>query len=237
MVLEEVKDKIVPSKKNWKHELLVIVIAWIGHLFLSLLYATFRKKIINQKHLEEAEKLSSSGCYLLAMWHHHILTMTICYRSIPLMVMSSQSKDGDYISGVLHKFGWKTARGSSSKRGKEALEEMIARLSDKNQDISGILTIDGPRGPLYKVKRGIIEIARRAQVPIVPYAPINDRYWEANSWDKFRIPKPFSRFVCAYGRPIVVKEKINEDEMVELREEVKNSLFELEKTTRENYFS
>jgi lysophospholipid acyltransferase (LPLAT)-like uncharacterized protein len=115
----------------------------------------------------------------------------------------SRSQDGDPVSYLCTRLGHMAVRGSSKKRGKdkggrEAKDEMIEVLKT---GLPGAVTVDGPSGPAFEVKNGIIEMARRAGVPVVPYYPEPARYWSFNTWDRFRLPKPFSKIYVYYGAP------------------------------------
>jgi lysophospholipid acyltransferase (LPLAT)-like uncharacterized protein len=115
--------------------------------------------------------------------------------------MISQSSDGEFIARVANLTGWQTIRGSSSKDGKKALRQMIQVLK------SGRLAahiVDGPRGPAGIVKRGAINIAQDADAMIVPAYAIAGKAWHFNSWDRFFIPKPFSKVAIRYGEMIRV---------------------------------
>jgi hypothetical protein len=117
--------------------------------------------------------------------------------------MISQSSDGEFIAGVANLTGWNTVRGSSSKGGEKAMHEMIQSLK------SGMLAahiVDGPRGPSGIVKRGAITIAQEADAAMVPVYAVAKKAWHFNSWDRFFIPKPFSKVIILYGR-IVKAEK------------------------------
>lgn len=88
------------------------------------------------------------------------------------------------------------------------MEEMTGYLID---GLPGAVTVDGPKGPAKKVKPGIIVMAQKANIPIVPYAPLARSFWEFNSWDKFRLPKPFSLIDVYYGEPIDVSKMTMEE--------------------------
>ncbi len=84
------------------------------------------------------------------------------------------------------------------------MEEMIGVLKT---GIPGAVTVDGPKGPAKEVKPGIIAMAKKSDTAIIPYAPIAQSYWEFNSWDKFRLPKPFSIIDIHYGEPLIIGEE------------------------------
>ena len=146
------------------------------------------------------------------------------------IVIISKSKDAAPVAFVCKKLGHITARGSSrrngvEKGGKEALEEMVEYLK---QGFAGAITVDGPKGPAFKVKPGIISIAQKANTTIVPYVIELSSYWQFKSWDKFRLPKPFSKVLISYGAPIDVSDKsIDFSEYQRLIEESLNTQSEI----------
>jgi lysophospholipid acyltransferase (LPLAT)-like uncharacterized protein len=111
--------------------------------------------------------------------------------------MISRSKDGDLISGVANRTGWHTPRGSSSRGGREALGNMIVHLKLYK---FGAHILDGPRGPIGKVKPGIIKMAYKTGTRIVPFHVEASHAWYFNSWDRFMLPKPFSAVKIIFGK-------------------------------------
>jgi lysophospholipid acyltransferase (LPLAT)-like uncharacterized protein len=113
--------------------------------------------------------------------------------------MISQSKDGKIVAGVAKRSGWNAVRGSSSKGGTLALKNMIANL--KKSKLSGHI-VDGPRGPSGVVKPGVIRLAFATNAVIVPFYISAENSWHFNSWDKFLLPKPFSKVVLRFDKMI-----------------------------------
>jgi lysophospholipid acyltransferase (LPLAT)-like uncharacterized protein len=118
------------------------------------------------------------------------------YKRFNPCIMISQSKDGDIIAPVAKLTGWHVARGSSSRGGKNAMEEMIEALEN---NCVGANIIDGPRGPIGKVKPGAVRMAQRSGAVLVPCVVIPESAWFFNSWDRFFIPKPLSRITIKFG--------------------------------------
>ena len=127
-------------------------------------------------------------------WHNRILVVPSVYRRFCVgrdaVILTSASKDGAIIEGVMARFGLRCVRGSSSRRGGAAMRELITGV-EAGFDIA--ITPDGPRGPVYKLGPGPIKLAQVTGAPVVPIHIHYSRYWELRSWDRFRIPKPFSR--------------------------------------------
>ena len=143
----------------------------------------------------------------------------------------SRSRDGDPVAFLCEHLGHVAVRGSSKKRGvdkggREAKDEMIERLKAGSP---GAITVDGPSGPVFEVKPGVIEMARRAAVPIVPYVTIPARCWIFNSWDRFRLPKPFSKIHVYYGAPYLVPPETTFEDFARHQAEVGRQLQALDR--------
>jgi len=110
--------------------------------------------------------------------------------------MISQSKDGEIVAKIALRSGWNVVRGSSSKGGMEALKKMITNLKE-NKLAAHI--VDGPKGPPGIVKPGVIRLAHATNAVIVPFSVSADKAWYFNSWDKFLLPKPFSKVILRFG--------------------------------------
>lgn len=157
-------------------------------VLLNLLIGTLRIKYNNrpQKH--------SKSVYIF--WHSKMLLGWWLFKNKKYSALVSQSKDGEILTKVLEKWGYKVLRGSSSKGGKEALNDLIME-SDEN---SVVLTPDGPRGPANVLKNGALIISNRSNIPIVPVKiTFKKKKILSKSWDKFEIPYPFSECEVHFG--------------------------------------
>lgn len=172
-------------------------------LFISFIYrfnriysGTFRLKIENEKAwLDHLEK---GGSVLLCAWHQQFFSAIRhfqVYSKYSPGIMISRSKDGAIVAGVARRTGWRPIRGSSSRGGKAALKRMIRHL--RATQLSGHI-VDGPRGPAGVVKSGVIRMAQVSGAAIVPFYITADRYWIFNSWDRFLLPKPFSKVTLRF---------------------------------------
>ena len=123
--------------------------------------------------------------------------------------MISASRDGELISRVAGFFGYVPIRGSSSRGGKEAAQEMVAALQAGRRCA---ITPDGPRGPRRELKMGVVQLAKMTGSPVVPFGFAVERGWRLRSWDQFIVPKPFSKAVFVYGEPILVSTQNDEIE-------------------------
>jgi hypothetical protein len=163
------------------------IIYWITSSYC----ATFRLSIINEESWRKY--LDEGGRVLLCTWHQQFFSAIRYgkkYRKYHPTLMASKSLDGEIATGVGRQIGWYPVRGSSSRDGGFALKEMADRL--KKYGLA-ILLLDGPRGPAGIVKPGVIKLAQAADAVIVPGYVQVEKAWYFNSWDKFMLPKPFSR--------------------------------------------
>ena len=123
-------------------------------------------------------------------WHRTVVPCAWLFRGRKIAVMTSSSFDGEYIARIIEKLGFRAVRGSSTRGGAAALLGMHKEIE---QGRMVAFTIDGPRGPVYVAKPGPVLLARNMQVPIVAFHVAPREAWVLKSWDRFLIPKPFSR--------------------------------------------
>lgn len=148
--------------------------------------------------------LEGGGKAVIPLWHQRffgLLSYAKRFRSRRPLVMISRSRDGEFIADVVERIGLEPVRGSSSRGGREALREVLVRLKERSMAAHAV---DGPRGPKGVVKAGVIEMARLSGAKIVPVYVSMSRAWRAKSWDRFMIPKPFSRVLIRWGDPFAV---------------------------------
>ena len=158
-----------------------------------------RKTWINWHVLEVMERRGEP--YIMCVWHNNLLVFAHLLRGRSLGAMISRSKDGDQIAWILSHLGFVPVRGSSSTGGAMALRDMIRQLRKGN---NVIFTPDGPRGPRYALQAGAVRLAAHTGHPIVPLCISAPRAWEAGSWDRMKLPKPFSRIAVMAGTPLYI---------------------------------
>ncbi len=146
--------------------------------------------------------LKNGGAVLLCTWHQQFFSAIRHFQNYKVFnpcIMISRSSDGEIVAGVAKRSGWNTIRGSSSKGGKEALKKMIANFKEAKLAVH---IVDGPKGPSGIVKAGIIRLAHVTHAVIVPFYVSAEKAWYFNSWDKFLLPKPFSKVRLGFGKMI-----------------------------------
>ncbi len=171
----------------------------LAALLIRALRRTVRFRVHGREVIERYA--AETQQYVHVFWHAHILLMVYSYVGPQLVFMISRSRDGEMIARTVERFGYVLARGSSSAGAVPAMRELF-RAVRQGHDIG--FTPDGPRGPSRKVQPGCIVAAQHFGLPIVPVALGASRAWKLRSWDRFVIPKPFSRVLLAYGEPLTV---------------------------------
>lgn len=191
----------------------------IAELFMRTLHLTLRTRHINSAGIE---RMNADGTpYIVAFWHCHILMAVFCRHRKPITVMISQHRDGEMIATTIERFGIGTARGSSTRGGMTALREMI-RLVEQGERIA--ITPDGPRGPRCIAQIGVVTAAQMTGAPVIPLAFIAEHKKRLRSWDRFEIPRPFSRGVYIYGDPIHVPRELTEEQVEACRLEIERKM-------------
>ena len=159
---------------------------------------------------------------ILTFWHDRVFASLYFWRHRRIVVMTSQSFDGEYIARFIQRFGEGAARGSSTRGGKTALAAMerLVRLG-----YPAAFTIDGPKGPRYVAKMGSVLLAMKTGHPILPFTITARRYWEAKgSWDRAQAPLPFTRARVDIAPPIYVPPDADERLLETKRDELQRSL-------------
>jgi lysophospholipid acyltransferase (LPLAT)-like uncharacterized protein len=157
------------------------------------------------------------------LWHNRLAISMVVHRRHPrkLAALVSASKDGALLAAVLRTFGVEQVRGSSSRRGPQALLELASR-AELGYDLA--VTPDGPKGPRYFVQMGVIALAQVTGLPIIPVTCNTQRKICLRSWDGFQIPLPFSRCELILNEPILVPREACEVRREELRAELETCL-------------
>jgi lysophospholipid acyltransferase (LPLAT)-like uncharacterized protein len=199
-------------------------VGWLGAGLLRALGATWRTRTVGAEH-EEACRTSGGG-FLYAFWHGNLLPLAYLRRRRGVVVLVSQNRDGEYITQVIHREGFRTVRGSSSRGGFRSLIEM-SRLGQAGTPLA--ITPDGPRGPRHRAQPGVLLLAQRAGVPILPTAVGAWPRRRLDSWDRFLIPAPFARVVMGFGRPLSLPGELDAETLIaRWTEPVERALTDLE---------
>lgn len=195
------------------------VLAFIGWLLISLWCRTVRTVFVNR---EVPLGLKAEGKNIIyAFWHGRQFLLYHNHRNKGIVIPASESRDGEIQAGILRRFGYSVVRGSSKRKGSQALLGLVEGLRS-GRDIA--LAVDGPRGPLYEVKQGVTYLAGKLDKVIVPVSSSAKRFRILERiWDKYLLPLPFTRGVIVYGAPISVR-GTSEEELEARRRELEEAL-------------
>lgn len=198
-----------------------------GLMILKVLSATYRLRMVDPQN--ESRTLAKDGSIIYASWHQRFFPgITFFATRKPIAILISQSRDGELMARVVNILGWEAVRGSSSKGGSEGLQQLkhLARSGCKIGHI-----VDGPKGPFGVIKPGLLRIAQVSGMAIVPTITSSERHLTFKSWDRFMVPKPFSRVVIRFGEPIVIPSDLDENAFEEQRLFIERRMRELYEDT------
>jgi lysophospholipid acyltransferase (LPLAT)-like uncharacterized protein len=213
---------VVPHKPKWYQRLAARLIYAATRAVSATIRYEWRDTtgLIKDKGREPA---------IFCVWHNRLALCLEVYRDYVcgvgrdarMAAMVSASKDGGLLARVLELNGVQPARGSTSRRGRQALLELIT-WSERGYDLA--ITPDGPRGPCYVVQDGVISLAQLSGQPIVPVSYHLNWKIRVKSWDRFQIPLPFTRCQVSLAEPIRVPRDASEEEREKLRQELEQRL-------------
>ena len=179
----------------WKR-LQVALIAALGYPLIALLGSTLRWKV---EGLEHSEAIVRSGHQpVMAFWHGRILPATYYFRNRGIVVITSENFDGEWIARIIERFGYGTARGSSTRGARRATRQLL-RAMKAGRPVG--FTLDGPKGPACVAQPGAVWLAGATGNPVLPFHLEASSAWTVNSWDRTQVPKPFSTVALVVGPP------------------------------------
>jgi lysophospholipid acyltransferase (LPLAT)-like uncharacterized protein len=181
------------------------LISAAGYPFVAALGATFRWRADGAERYQQV--IDGGRQPIMAFWHGRILPATVYFRRRGIVVITSENFDGEWIAGIIERFGYGTARGSTS-RG--AVKALVQLKRDMAAGKPAAFTLDGPRGSAQVAQPGAIWLAKATGNPILPFHIESDRHWTARSWDRTQIPKPWSNVAIAIGEPLEIDRDLDE---------------------------
>ena len=216
---------VVPNQPRWFQRLG----AWIVYAVVQSISATIRYKLDDASGHFEGQ---SPGPTIFCVWHNRLaLCLKIYYLfgrsrnpTAGMAAMVSASKDGAFLAAVLERFKVQPVRGSTSRRGPQALRELTT-WAERGYDLA--ITPDGPRGPRYVVQEGVISLAQLTGLPILPTSYFLSWKYRPKTWDRFQIPLPFARCHVRVAKPIHVPREATDEERERLRSKLEGTLKEL----------
>lgn len=201
-----------------------LILALVPRLVWALLWIvgmTWRYEVIAEEGVVPVRIGQKAGGEIYCFWHQCVLPTALYYRRTHAVILISRSFDGELIARTLRLFGFGAVRGSSSRAGGEGLLG-LKRVIEGGRP--AIFTADGPRGPRFQTKIGPIKLAQMTGAPIGAFHFQPQRAWVVNSWDRFLVPKPFTRIVVSWAQGTRVPADLSNDEMEAKRGELNAAL-------------
>jgi lysophospholipid acyltransferase (LPLAT)-like uncharacterized protein len=200
-----------------------------GWLFIppALLIKFLKTFIMRTKTIDPLNLIENARGHVTVTWHNRLMFFPAMFPEATrkrTVAVVSPSRDGQYIVDLISRFGLRSLRGSSNKKGAVVQREAIKAIND---GFHVSFTPDGPRGPKYRMSRGPIHLASITGTPIIPISINASSYWEVKSWDNFQIPKPFARLTMILSEPIKIPPNLTEDELESWRVTVETALMKI----------
>jgi lysophospholipid acyltransferase (LPLAT)-like uncharacterized protein len=209
--------------ESWVKRVQVATIAGIGYPLVNALGHTLRWRVDGLHHLDAIQ--ASGRQPVMAFWHGRILPATFYFRRRGIVVITSENFDGEWIARIIERFGYGTARGSTSRGGRKAILQL---MRDMKAGRAAGFTLDGPRGPARVAQAGAVWLASATGNPVLPFHLEASSHWSLHSWDRTQIPKPFSTIALVVGEPMDVAKEASAETLEEARVELERRLGALE---------
>lgn len=209
--------------KEIKKRVLSLLGLTVLNFIVNLVTKTYRIKIFNETAILKV--LNNNEQFISAFWHGRMLIPWYIQRKYKIAALVSKSKDGDILTKLLNNWNYNVVRGSSHIGGKEALKIMGDKI---DEGFSFAITPDGPTGPQFKMKPGAVVLAHRKSIPLILIGTASKKHYVFNSWDKFQVPKPFSKITVIYSDPIYINEKSTREEISKLIDDCELELNKLQ---------
>jgi lysophospholipid acyltransferase (LPLAT)-like uncharacterized protein len=203
------------------------LIASAGYRLIQALGATLRWRLDGFERFGEIAARGQQP--IMAFWHGRILPATYYFRGRGIVVITSENFDGEWIARIIERFGFGTARGSTSRGARKALLQLTRDMAAGKP--AGF-TVDGPRGPAGVAQPGAIWLAKATGNPVLPFHLEANRHWTLGSWDRTQIPRPFATVAIAVGEPLYVPGDADESGIEAGRQELERRLGALEQRAK-----
>ena len=214
---------MLSTSRRWQ----VAAISAVGVPVIEALGGTYNWRERGREVLSDIARQGRQPIF--AFWHGRILTATLYFRDRGIVVITSENFDGEWIARIIRRFGYDTARGSTSRGGARALAQLRREMRAGRP---AAFTIDGPRGPERVAQPGAIWLASATGQPIVPFHIEAASFWSVNSWDHHQVPKPGSEVAIAIGDPMDVPPEADEATIERCRLDLEQALAMLEMRAR-----
>jgi lysophospholipid acyltransferase (LPLAT)-like uncharacterized protein len=195
---------------------------WLLRPLLFLLRRSLRVEYAGDAELRARWERGERA--LLACWHNRLLILPVLGEERPMCIMVSQHRDGEMATRLLGAWGVTTVRGSATRGAVGGFLRLVDAFRRGN---NMVVLPDGPRGPRYVAKPGVIHLAKAVEAPIYPVAYATSGAWRLKSWDRLIIPKPFGRIRIAVGEAVAVPPDASSDQLAALRADLETRLNQL----------
>src|SRR6059036_1165543 len=184
------------------------LISTAGYRLIAVLGSTLRWRPDGLEHFDAI--LRSGRQPIMAFWHGRILPATYYFRRRGIVVITSENFDGEWIAGIIERFGYGTARGSTSRGGRKALLQLTRDMAAGR---AAGFTLDGPRGPACVAQPGAVWLAKATGNPVLPFHLEASHHWTLRSWDRTQVPKPFATVALIVGEPLEVSSDASDEQL------------------------
>ena len=210
-------------RSSWSKRAQVATIAGLGYPLINALGHTLRWRTEGLQHFDAIR--ASGRQPVMAFWHGRILPATFYFRRRGIVVITSENFDGEWIARIIERFGYGTARGSTSHGARRAMLQLV---KDMKAGLPAGFTLDGPRGPAHVAQPGAVWLASATGNPLLPFHLEASAHWSLRSWDRTQIPKPFSTVALVVGEPMDVERSTSAETLERVRIELQRRLRQLE---------
>ena len=210
-------------KQRTKAAVIGFLAAWLARMW----FATVRVTIVNRKIYDRHFRQTGRTHHVVgASWHRHAIFLFYFFRNLgDRLIMISRSLDGEMTANIARRFRYTVVRGSSSRGGSQALEEMIDVMNVGGKKYLCGTAVDGPRGPARLMKKGMVAVARQTGALFIPMACSGNRLITfPKAWDKTILPKPFSRITIIFGEPVPIPADLDHSELETIRQNLEDRL-------------
>jgi len=207
--------------EGWRARLLV----GVGYRLVQIWVRTLRLELDDRGGVVQA---GIKQPFIFAVWHNRLLLLPSVFRRFlsarHAAALISASADGDLLAALVERFGYGTVRGSSSRKGASALLRLAEVFADGTHIV---ITPDGPRGPVYQLDQGVIFLAQKCDAAVVPANMEYSSCWRFKSWDRFILPRPFSKVQVIFGAPLRIGTTATPEDFENERLHLQNALMNL----------
>jgi lysophospholipid acyltransferase (LPLAT)-like uncharacterized protein len=202
----------------------IAAIVGLGYPLINLLGHTLRWRVEGLHHYDAI--VAAGRQPVMAFWHGRILPATYYFRRRGIVVITSENFDGEWIARIIERFGYGTARGSTSHGARKAALRLVREMR-AGKPVG--FTVDGPRGPARVMQPGAVWLAKATGNPVLPFHLEASAAWSIRSWDRTQIPKPFSTVALVVGEPVYVAADAAGAQLEDVRVDLERRLAELER--------